>query len=248
MSLPSPIYDIAYGDDSRQRLDVFPATQPHQPVVLFWYGGGWSRGRKRRYRFVERTVQRMGYTAVIADYRLYPMVRFPTFAEDGALALRWVHEHIGKYHGDPDRLFLMGHSAGAHTAAHLAYNRHWADSVKLPVASLRGFIGLAGPYDFYPYPRYRPVFDLTDPAEPWRPINAVTRPTVPALLLNGKLDTTVRAGNATRMATRIRERGGQAEVIIYPYMEHIGLVLALARPLGWLPIQHDIASFIATHS
>jgi acetyl esterase/lipase len=248
MSLPAPTYDITYGPDPRQRLDVFPAAKAGQPVVVFWHGGGWGSGDKQRYGYVGRSIQRMGYTAVIVGYRLYPAVRFPAFAQDGALALQWVHQHIARHQGDPKRLFLMGHSAGAHTAAHLAYDRQWADSVKLPLASVRGFIGLAGPYDFYPYPKYRPVFDLTDPAEPWRPINIVTQPAVPALLLNGRLDTTVAAGNATRMAARIRERGGSAEAIIYPYLEHIGLVICLARPLGFLPVQRDVARFIAAHS
>lgn len=245
MSLPSPTYDIAFGDDPRQRLDVFPAAEPNRPVVVFWHGGGWTSGNKRKYRFIGRAIQRMGYTAVMAGYRLHPQVQFPAFAEDGALALRWVHEHIAEHHGDPTQLFLMGHSAGAHTAAHLAYNRHWAELAGVPSANLRGFIGLAGPYDFYPQPKYQPAFDLSDPTEPWRPINMVTHPTVPALLLNGRLDMVVGAGNARRMAARIREHGGEAAVIIYPYLEHISLMLALGRPLGWLPVQRDIGRFIA---
>ena len=247
MSLPAPTYDLAYGSDPRQRLDVFPAVETSRPVVLFWHGGGWNSGNKKRYGYVGRSIQRMGYTAVVVGYRLSPQVRFPAFAEDGALALKWTHENIGNHNGDPTQLFVMGHSAGAHTAAHLAYNPHWAELAGISVANLRGFIGLSGPYDFYPQPKYQPTFDLTDPAEPWRPINVVEHPKVPALLLNGQLDTLVRPGNATRMAARITERGGQAQVIIYPYFEHVSIVGALARPWGWLPVQRDIARFIAAH-
>ncbi len=107
--------DIRYGEPGeRQSLDVYvPPGASKRPVVVFWYGGTWSRGAKEWYRFVGASLASSGYVAVLPDYRLYPKVRFPTFIEDGAQALKWVHAHVGEFGGDPDAIFLMGHSAGA---------------------------------------------------------------------------------------------------------------------------------------
>lgn len=65
----------------------------NRPVVVFWYGGAWVYGAKEEFRFVAAALAEAGYVAVLPDYRLYPEARFPTFVEDGALALRWAHEH-----------------------------------------------------------------------------------------------------------------------------------------------------------
>ena len=105
---------IAYGDDPRQALDVYrpKGAAGLRPVVVFFYGGNWREGDRADYRFVGGAMTERGYVCVIPDYRLYPQVSFPGFVEDAASAVRWARDHAAEYGGDPDRLFVMGHSAG----------------------------------------------------------------------------------------------------------------------------------------
>ena len=115
--------DLPYGQDTRQHLDIYaPRQAASRPVVIFWYGGSWVKGNKAEYRFVGTTLAEHGFVAVLPDYRLYPQVTFPAFDEDGARAVAWVEQHIQEFGGDPHHIVLMGHSAGGHTAAFLAFN------------------------------------------------------------------------------------------------------------------------------
>jgi acetyl esterase/lipase len=112
--------DLSYGDDARQRLDVYAPRRPeHRPVVIFFYGGTWSAGRKSNYAFVGAALAERGYVTVIPDYRLYPEVRFPAFVEDGARAVAWVQQHARDFGADPDRLVLMGHSGHGYATGNL---------------------------------------------------------------------------------------------------------------------------------
>src|SRR5580692_2852779 len=111
--------DIAYGPDPRQKLDLYRPDTPRadDKAVIFFYGGSWDSGRKSDYLFVAQALCASGYIVVIPDYRIYPEVRFPAFVEDGAQAVRWASDRVGS-----GRLFVMGHSAGAHIALMLMTN------------------------------------------------------------------------------------------------------------------------------
>ncbi|MGD8557892.1 MAG: alpha/beta hydrolase, partial [Chromatiales bacterium] len=110
--------DVSYGADTRQKLDLYmPETATGSPpVVVFFYGGGWRKGNKENYEFVASSLTNAGYAVIIPDYRLYPEVSFPGFVEDGARVVAWAMQNAERYGADPDEIFLMGHSAGAHIA------------------------------------------------------------------------------------------------------------------------------------
>ena len=244
--------DIAYGEMPRRRLDVYV---PHDlagpaPVVVFLYGGSWKRGERRNYRFVAETLTGRGAVVVIPDYRLYPEARFPGFVEDAAAAVRWVHDNIERYGGDRDRLFLMGHSAGAHIAALVALDDRYLAAVGLSPGVVRGLIGLAGPYAFDPskYRSVRPVFADAVAPDDVRPVTFADGDAPPTLLLHGGDDTTVYPVNSAELARRINAAGGSARRIEYEDVGHVGILLALARPFrGRAPVADDAAAFIAGH-
>ena len=242
------IQDRAYGAGPRQRLDVYvpdDLTAP-APVVVFFYGGRWEFGVKEDYRFVGQALASQGLIAVIADYRLYPEVRFPTFIEDGAAAVRWVQAQISGLGGDPARIFVMGHSAGAHIAAMLALDAQYLNAVGTTPRALAGLIGLAGPYDFLPLtdPTLQRIFAAEDMAET-QPITFAGDGGPPALLLHGEQDRTVRPANSTHLAAQLRAAGTPVELGLYPDLGHIGIVGALAAPLRWqAPVLDDVARFV----
>ena len=245
--------DIAYGDNTRQRLDVYapkaaPAGTSHAPVVVFLYGGGWTEGAKKQYGFVARALASRGIVAVLPDYRLYPEVRFPAFIEDAAAATRWARDHARNYGGDPRRLFVVGHSAGAYIATMLALDPHYLAAVGLdPGHDLAGCVGLAGPYDFLPLgtDELRAIFGSGEALSRTQPINFVTAKAPPILLLTGRRDDTVYPRNSIRLAARLQAAGGRVETIVYPRVGHRLLIGAFASPLRFIaPVLDDVTRFV----
>jgi acetyl esterase/lipase len=258
MMVPSTGYhrisDFSYGNLPRQKLDVYQPKEakPNGIIVIFFYGGYWTNGEKQSYRFVGEALSSQGFIAVLPDYRLYPKVIFPAFVQDGAEAVRWVHDHARDIGGDPQHIYVMGHSAGAHIASLLTLDPSYLGAVGLDRSAIRGFVGLAGPYDFPMDDNLRPIFGIhsaTQPVNPAiEPINSVDGHEPPMLLLQGSIDNVVDPGNATRLSDRIKKFGGKVQVIMYPSLEHGGIVLALASPFRWLaPVLHDATEFFLTH-
>lgn len=240
--------DLAFGDHESLRLDVYApgdvdATGRKRPVIVFFYGGSWQRGSKEEYRFAASQLTRQGFVVVLPDYRLYPEVVFPQFMHDAAAAVRWTSENIGQYGGDPDTLFLMGHSAGAQIAALLHYDEQYLEGL---TSAPSGLIGLSGPYDFLPLTSttLQQVFPQAVRSAS-QPIEFARGNTTPALLLHGGKDTTVGAGNSIRLARKVTAAGGSADIRIYDSRGHAGVLLALAGPLRTLaPVVEDVAAFV----
>jgi acetyl esterase/lipase len=228
-----PARGVAYGEGPRRQLDVYRARGAQDaPVIVFFYGGGWDSGRRQDYAWAARALAAQGFTVVAPDYRLVPEVRFPTFLEDAAAAVRWTHDNIDAYGGDGDRIVLAGHSAGAYIAMMLALDARYLDAAGAPANAIRGAVGLAGPYDFYPWDAdaARNAFAAHPTPADTQPVTFVRADAPPLLLLHGDADDTVRLRNSTRLAARVRGAGGTATVKVYDDIDHREIVLALSRP------------------
>ena len=240
---------IPYGEGKRRTLDVYRRrTAAPAPVVVFFHGGSWQGGSKASYLFVAAALARQGYAVVVPEYRVYPEVRYPDFLDDGARALRWAIDNATRFGGDPKKLFVMGHSAGAYIAAMLAFDRRWLGALDLvPDRDIAGLIGLSGPYDFLPLRDeiLQVIFGgANQPAT--QPISHVSPGAPAALLLTGARDATVDHTNSTRLAARLRAAGGEATVIHYRWPGHLGILGAFAPPLRFLaPVLGDVEAFIA---
>ena len=227
--------DIVFDPELHLALDIYAPRGVHGlPVVVFFYGGSWQDGERQWYRWMGEALARHGVVVAIPDYRKYPQVRMAGFMSDASHAVAWVHAHAADYGGDPRRLFLMGHSAGAHIAALLATDGHWLESVGLRPDRLAGFIGLAGPYDFLPLtePAYVGMFGASPQAQARsQPVNFVDGDEPPMLLLQGMTDRYVAPKNARALASRMRAHGEPVEVHLYPGMGHVRLLLSFSHPL-----------------
>jgi len=244
-------HNIPYGALPRQKLDIYrPAGPSFVPVVIFLYGGGWNSGNKSMYPFVAATLARQGNVVVVPDYRLYPEVRFPAFLQDCAKAVAWTEAHLPEIGGDPQRVFLIGHSAGAYNAAMLGLDPTYLQAAGTSRDKLAGIIGLAGPYDFLPITGadVKPIFATVGDGPESQPITYVDGHAPPMLLLAGSADTTALPRNTLSLAAKIRAKGGQVEDRIFPDVTHIGLVIAIA-PLfqGKAPVLPTVEAFIRTH-
>jgi acetyl esterase/lipase len=218
---------FAYGPDPRHALDVYwPRRATHAPVVIFYYGGRWQSGRKGLYRPLALSLTARGYVVVVPDYRLYPDVRFPSFLEDAAHAVRWTKDNIARFGGDPRSVFLMGHSARAYIAAMLATDPQWLGNTGIDNSrDIAGFIGLAGPYDFLPLqdPVLIDIFGGADRAAT-QPITFANGKCPPALLLTGSRDRVVLPRNSLNLGNRLRSSGNIATAIVYPGFGHISIL------------------------
>jgi acetyl esterase/lipase len=235
--------DIPYGPDPRQKLDLYRPETPRADgkAVIFFYGGSWDSGSKSDYLFVAQALAANGLTVVIPDYRIYPAVRFPAFIEDAAVATRWTTDRVGT-----EKLFVMGHSAGAHSALMLATNTGYLTDAGVDRMKLAGAIGLAGPYDFLPLTsrRLQDIFGgANNPAA--QPITFTQAPLPPVLLLHGEADRTVYPRNTARLAAAWKAAGGSAEVKLYPEVDHIDIVAAMSSFLrARAPTLADTMAFI----
>ena len=246
--------DIAYDSGPRRQLDVYrPTTAPPAagwPVAVFFYGGSWNSGSRADYRFVGAALAARGIVAVIADYRLYPEVRYPDFLLDCAKALAYAFDHAAALGGDPQRVFVVGHSAGGYNAAMLALDARWLRAHGHAPAELAGWAGLAGPYDFFPSdnPDVRPVFH--HPAYPpgGQPIEHAQASRLPAFLGAAKTDRLVNPERSTvGLAGRLQAAGTPVTLRLYERVSHNTLVGAFAAPLRWLaPVLDDVTAFIET--
>lgn len=246
------IDDIAYGKAPRQTLDIYLSQQPQpkRSTVVFFYGGSWESGDKKQYKFVAEALTSAGFDVVIPDYRAYPEVLFPAFVEDGAAALSWVKDNINQYGGNADRLFVAGHSAGAHIAALLVLDQQYLKRHDLQAAELNGMIGMAGPYDFLPL-KSRTLKTIFGPESTrWQsqPIHYADGNNPPMLLLVGNNDLTVWPKNSRHLAAEIRENNGNVKLVEFEDYGHVAMVAKLARPLrGDGRLLDTITTFIHRH-
>jgi acetyl esterase/lipase len=243
--------DLAYGDGPSHRLDVYvpdaPATAA-RPLIVFWHGGRWSFGDKNDYRFVGAALTELGCVAVVPNYRHYDQVKMPGFMDDTARAARWAVAHGEQFGADPQRLYLMGHSAGAHLAALVTLDTRYFAATGQPSPHIAGLIGLSGPYDFLPLlePDVQDMFGPPPLYPDSQPINFVRADAPPALLIHGLKDDTVWPKNSRNLASALSALGVPVTLKLYPKLVHADTVAALSRPArGRAPTLADIAEFLS---
>jgi len=239
--------DLPYGEGPRQQLDIVaPLSGENLPVVIFWYGGSWIAGRKSEYRFVGDALAKRGIVTVLADYRLYPQVTFPLFDEDGARAVAWVEHHVRQYRGDPAHLVLMGHSAGAHTAAFLAFNHRFLRKFGADPKDIVGLVGLSGTYVLVPgHGVMRAAFPPPYTTKDWQPIKYVDSAAPPTLLLHGLADKEVSPLQAIKLRNALERAHVPVRLHLYAHRGHLDTIASFAPVTRWrTPAFEDSVEFI----
>jgi acetyl esterase/lipase len=241
-----------YGSGERNKLNIWVPTGTKKtdklPVLVWLYGGGWYSGQRDDYGFAGRAFARQGFIVVIPDYRIVPDGHWPDFLHDSAAAVAWTDANIANYGGDPDRIALSGHSAGAYNAVMLALDPQWMKAAGSDTSVIRGVAALAGPYDFAPFEeggRADVAMGDIRPVERTQPITFVRADAPPLWLGHGTADTVVRVRNSQRLAAAMQKLGGSAALREYDGLSHNDLVMALTKPLAYKgPILPEMTDFL----
>lgn len=242
--------DIAYGPNPRQRLDLYLPREPlaRSRLVVFLYGGCWTAGARRDYRFLALALGRHGFAVAVPDYRLFPEAGFPDFLVDTASAIGWLNRHAAGHGIEGERLVLIGHSAGAYNAAMVALDRTYLAQAGVTPEIVAGVVGLAGPYAFNPleYQETRKIFaPFSHAPDRVQPLRLVRAQAPPMLLVHGGADRRVLPVNSARFAAAMRAAGNRVDLRVYPRHSHVGLLLSLASPIPRLSgLLDEIVGFL----
>lgn len=147
LEFSEPALNIKYSNEfskneSSLALDIYPTEGAANPVVIFVHGGGWIRGDKSLVDLKPAAFNRHGYVFVSINYRLIPEVGIRQQLEDVAHSISWIHQNISRFGGDPNRLFLLGHSAGAHLVSLIGTDESYLESVNVPQEAIKGIASL----------------------------------------------------------------------------------------------------------
>lgn len=229
--------NISYGPGEFNQLNIYvPVNHSHEAdlsTVIFFYGGCWGGCRtytKEQYLFVAQALTSQGYITVLTDYRRYPQVRFPEIIDDARASVEWVNSNIKQYGGNPGSIYLMGHSAGAHLGAMLTFNKTYLQPDTY--SGIKGFIGLAGPYDFLPLtkPYQQAVFSPPSKYPESQPINFVDGKEPPLLLLYGNNDKIIKPRDIQNLTAKVAAIGGSVTSHYYDDIDHVSILSALSIP------------------
>ncbi len=239
--------DLPYGDDPRQRMDLYApkAPGPH-PVLVFFYGGGWDSGSRDLYGWAAQALAAQGFVVALPDYRLVPQVVFPAFVQDAAAATAAAAEAAADHGGEPRRLGVLGHSAGGYLAMMITLDRRYMAAVERPDL-IRAAAGLAGPYDFLPFDvaASRNAFGRAPDPTLTQPITFVRPDAPPIWLGHGTADVVVHDEDTRLLHARQRAVGGRSEAKLYPGLDHADLVASFS-PLfrAKAPVLKDVTGFL----
>ncbi|GAA4397968.1 alpha/beta hydrolase [Nibrella viscosa] len=236
-----PYVAAAESDFSPERhtLDVYsPRDGKGHPVVVFIHGGSWNSGSKNTYTFIGRRLAKLGVVGVIINYRLAPAVEVPAMADDCARAVAWTQQHIADYGGDPNRIYVLGHSAGGGLAALLATKDDLFTSKGIAQNPVKGAI-LDDPagldmFDYLQKMEYpndeQYLVPFGKDSTVWRTVSALyhLQPDTPPMLVYVGERTYPSILNSTaKFRRRLQQLGIRHQFTMLPGKSHIGMVLQL---------------------
>lgn len=251
--VPPPIevaHSISYRLSTRQdadqrRLDIYRnMSSGKNPVVIFVHGGAWRSGHRRQYLPLGVSLALKRITTVIPSYSQAPAYRFPEPGRDIAAVVNWVRDNMSRYGGDPNKIFLAGHSSGVQIAALVALDPRYLAFHSLPPTVIRGVIALSGIYEVPPGFDY--AFGGEDERAQASPSRFVREGAPPFLVVRGGNDAQLVLRQTGPFAESLQSRGVEVETEVYPEEDH-NSIIALASIRNSDLLQR-IQGFVKAHS
>ena len=249
-------YDGPDRDDQKHRLDLYlPDSKSPVPVLMFIHGGGWKFGDRWQYPLLGRQMAKRGFAFAAISYRLSPGVKHPEHIKDCARAFAWLYRNVAKYGGDPQQMFVMGHSAGGHLTALLALDSKWIEAQGVPAGSIRGAIPISG------------VLEVPDPGKEPKssrnmfqnafgqnkalrreanPINHIKGSDVPLLVITELFDPGLLRPWMYAFRKEARRQGRKDIQYMNAARGHISIIVLMIRRCD--PVQERVVDFIRRHA
>ncbi len=226
--------NIQYGADKRQSLDIYlPSGSGNFPVLFFVHGGAWSSGEKETYGSVGYFYAKKGYVTLVVDHRLSPQVIHPAHIEDVAKAFAWTKHTIANYGGDPNKVYLCGHSSGAHLVSLLVTNQKYLTKEGIDRSGIRGVVAISGIYSLgrnINFAGYGYIFPTNEAKKDASPINFIDRGTPPFLLLYADSDITTLGSQATNFNKALQGHGVHSILHCVKGCDHVTVLLDCVTP------------------
>jgi acetyl esterase/lipase len=220
--------DVPYGNDPKQRLDLyFPAKQAsNAPVLVFLHGGGFREGDRKQYGYVAEPFAKQGILTVVASYRLTPAFSHPAQPDDAKAIVAWIYQNIARHGGNPNAIYVSGHSAGAILAADIGVDLAWMDAMKIPRSALRGIVPISGSYDLRGAKR-KEYLQTPEAEEKASALLHVNAPAPVAIVAYGSQEDRLKEPSAA-LVKAIQAKGSQAETLMLDGKDHAGAVWELS--------------------
>ena len=239
--------DILYGDEPLQDLDIYypkPLAQAMKtnttikqeyPMVVFVHGGSWESGNKEEYAFVGQSLAQAGYVTAVINYRKAPEHVYPDYVEDTAQAIAWSYKNAKRFHANPERFAVVGHSAGAFNAVAAIANEDFLKPYGIKPTDISAVIGIAGPYS-YDFRKFSSVTAFAADATPDEvmPDRQIKGAQPPYLLLTAEKDKVVYATNTIKMTQALKAAGVTVQTSEIKGASHATSIGAMAPPLRWV--------------
>ena len=223
------IRDIAYVDGSanvKQKLDLYlPKNKRNFPVFVFYHGGGWTTGDRAIYTPLGIHLAKRGIGIVIPSYRLMPGDPHPAQVDDAASALAWVAKNIASRGGDPQRIFIGGHSAGAHLASLLALDTAIQTRHGIEPGVIKGVAALSGAYNL----RFLPMFGTPEQRRQASPMEYVRKDAPPFLIAYCQWDYLGLPLQARDLAAALKKHFVPTRLLYIPNETHISEVISMLK-------------------
>jgi len=234
-------------DPVRNQLDLYlPKGQKNFPVLIFVHGGFWRSGNKDLYAPIGNLYAKNGIGTVIINYRLSPAVKHPAHIQDVARAFAWTFHHIAKYGGDPDNIFVSGHSAGGHLVSLLSTNETYLKAENLTLRNIKGTIALSGVHVLVPNAMFQPIFtNDKDVVKSASPIEHVAGNHPPCLLIYADKDFLTLDVQAERMCKKLTDCQCEARAVKIADRTHISIITNMVNEAD--PANQAIFEFLAKH-
>ncbi len=226
------VLDVPYGPTRAETLDIFPAAQPGAPVFVFLHGGYWRALSSKEFSCVVLGLQPLGITTVVVNYALCPTVSLDEIVRQARASVAWVLRHIAHHGGDPRRVAIGGHSAGAHLSA-MCLQTPWARDYGLADDPLAAAVLVSGVYDLAPlrYSYLQPMIQLDDGVIRRNSPQFTVRPcATPALVTWGADESSEFARQSTDFAAAWQQAGNSSEQLAQPGAHHLSAIHGFEQP------------------
>jgi len=235
----SPVKDLAYGDKEREKLDVYPAARPNAKTLIFIHGGYWQMLDKNMFSFFAGSFHQYGITTVLINYPLAPAASMNEIVSSCTRAIEWLWKNISAFNGDPNQMYVVGHSAGGHLAAMLMTADWKSLHPDLPADIIKGTCAISGLFNLIPIHLsfLNKILQLDlDSAICNSPVQLKPLSRSKLILAVGDAETNEFNDQSKELQTAWEKQGIKLQLLRLPHLNHYSIIESVRDPESQLHV------------